>query len=77
MTSTPYSSKSRLHPGYAIEGAWFIMEEAKHRGNDMRLVSLGCRMLDYMWERGWDRGHGGILHSSISTGNPCRSTGTT
>jgi len=46
------------------------MEEAKHRGNDMRLVSLGCRMLDYMWERGWDRGHGGILHFADLHGKP-------
>src|SRR5690606_24244324 len=43
-----------LNPGHAIEGAWFILHEAKRRGGDAELVSLGCRMLDYMWERGWD-----------------------
>jgi hypothetical protein len=59
-----------LHPGHAIEGAWFIMEEAKHRGNDARLVRLGCRMLDYMWERGWDREHGGIRHFVDLHGKP-------
>ena len=59
-----------LHPGHAIEGAWFIMEEAKHRGNDPHLVRLGCRMLDYMWERGWDREHGGIFHFVDLHGKP-------
>ncbi len=51
-----------LNPGHAIEGAWFILEEAKYRGNDPALIDLGCRMLDYMWERGWDKEHGGIIY---------------
>lgn len=51
-----------LNPGHAIEGAWFILHEAKHRNNDARLTALGCRMIDYMWERGWDNEHGGILY---------------
>jgi N-acylglucosamine 2-epimerase len=50
-----------LNPGHAIEGAWFIMWEGKVRG-DEELVRLGCRMLDWMWERGWDEEHGGILY---------------
>ncbi|QNF32283.1 AGE family epimerase/isomerase [Adhaeribacter swui] len=51
-----------LNPGHAIEGAWFILHEAKHRQNDPHLINLGCRMLDYMWERGWDQEYGGILY---------------
>ena len=51
-----------LNPGHAIEGAWFILHEAKHRNNDPHLIKLGCKMLDYMWERGWDKEHGGILY---------------
>jgi N-acylglucosamine 2-epimerase len=51
-----------LNPGHAIEGAWFILEEAMHRNNDPQLVQLGCKMLDYMWERGWDKEYGGILY---------------
>ncbi|MBS1491756.1 MAG: AGE family epimerase/isomerase [Bacteroidetes bacterium] len=51
-----------LNPGHAIEGAWFILHEAKYRNNDPRLISLGCKMLDYMWERGWDKEYGGILY---------------
>jgi len=51
-----------LNPGHALEGAWFILYEAMHRNNDQRLINLGCRMIDYMWERGWDKEHGGILY---------------
>ena len=51
-----------LNPGHAMEGAWFILHEAKHRNNDKQLIDLGCRMLDYMWERGWDKEYGGILY---------------
>ena len=51
-----------LNPGHAIEGAWFILHEAKYRNNDPHLIALGCKMLDYMWERGWDKEHGGILY---------------
>lgn len=51
-----------LNPGHAIEGAWFILHEAKHRNNNPHLIALGCKMLDYMWERGWDKEHGGILY---------------
>ncbi len=51
-----------LNPGHAIEGAWFILYEARKRNNDPHLISLGCRMLDYMWERGWDKEYGGIFY---------------
>ncbi|OOG16025.1 N-acylglucosamine 2-epimerase [Sphingobacterium sp. CZ-UAM] len=51
-----------LNPGHAIEGAWFILHEARYRNGDPDLVGLGCRMLDYMWERGWDKEYGGILY---------------
>jgi N-acylglucosamine 2-epimerase len=51
-----------LNPGHAIEGAWFILHEAKYRNNDPHLIELGCKMLDYMWERGWDTEFGGIFY---------------
>ena len=51
-----------LNPGHAMEGAWFILHEAKHRNNDPELIHLGCRMLDYMWERGWDPQYGGLFY---------------
>ena len=51
-----------LNPGHAMEGAWFILFEARYRNNNPRLIALGCKMLDYMWERGWDKEQGGILY---------------
>ncbi|PTX18047.1 N-acylglucosamine 2-epimerase [Pontibacter mucosus] len=59
-----------LNPGHAIEGAWFILYEARYRNNDPQLIDLGCRMLDYMWERGWDKEHGGILYFRDVYGKP-------
>lgn len=50
-----------LNPGHAIECAWFIMHEG-HYKNDKELINLGVTMLDWMWERGWDKEHGGILY---------------
>lgn len=59
-----------LNPGHAIEGAWFILREAMHRNNDQQLITLGCTMLDYMWERGWDKEYGGILYFRDVYGKP-------
>jgi len=59
-----------LNPGHAIEAAWFILHEAAHRGSDPQLVDLGCRMLDYMWERGWDERYGGIFYFRDVYGRP-------
>ena len=50
-----------LNPGHAIEGAWFILHEGKHR-NDAGLIELGCQMLDWMWARGWDKEFGGLFY---------------
>jgi N-acylglucosamine 2-epimerase len=50
-----------LNPGHAIECAWFILQEARLRG-DASLLQLGCDILDWMYERGWDREHGGLLY---------------
>ena len=51
-----------LTPGHAIEAAWFILQEAKYRGNDPRLVKLGTTILDWMWKWGWDEEYGGIIY---------------
>lgn len=58
-----------LNPGHAIEGAWFIMHEGSLRG-DSRLIQVGCRMLDWMWARGWDTEHGGIFYFRDISGKP-------
>ncbi len=59
-----------ITPGHAIEGAWFILHEAKRRGGDDRLKALGLKMLDYSWEQGWDKEHGGIIYFVDPTGKP-------
>jgi N-acylglucosamine 2-epimerase len=58
-----------LNPGHAIEGAWFIMQEGQLRG-DTQLIEMGRMMLDWMWERGWDRRYGGILYFRDVYGKP-------
>jgi len=58
-----------LNPGHAIECAWFILQEGQWR-EDADLIQLGCQMLDWMWERGWDDEHGGILYFVDVHGGP-------
>jgi len=50
-----------INPGHAIEAAWFIFNEAVYKNNDPHLIETGCKIVDYMWKRGWDREYGGIL----------------
>lgn len=50
-----------LNPGHAIEGAWFVLHEGKHR-KDKKLIDMGLKMLDWMWKRGWDEKHGGLFY---------------
>ena len=59
-----------ITPGHAIEGAWFILHEARRRGGDRELEALGLKMLDYSWRQGWDDEHGGILYFRDPTGRP-------
>ncbi|HID76475.1 MAG TPA: N-acylglucosamine 2-epimerase [Planctomycetaceae bacterium] len=58
-----------LNPGHAIEAAWFVMREGQRRG-DCEWIQLGCRMLDWMWRRGWDAQYGGILYFTDLEGLP-------
>lgn len=58
-----------LNPGHAIECAWFIMHEGRHR-DDQRLIRLGLAILDWMWARGWDTEHGGLLYFRDLHGRP-------
>ena len=52
-----------LNPGHAIECAWFILHEARIREDGAPLLQkLGLQILDWMWARGWDQQHGGILY---------------
>ena len=59
-----------LNPGHSIEAAWFILEEAKYRENDPRLIKMGTTILDWMWKRGWDEEFGGIIYFRDLKGLP-------
>ena len=59
-----------LNPGHAMEAAWFVLNEARHRGNDSALIKMGCQMLDWMWARGWDEECGGIYYFRDVDGKP-------
>ncbi len=59
-----------VNPGHAIETAWFILEEARHRRNDQNLIERGCQILDWSLEFGWDEKYGGILYFKDCKGYP-------
>lgn len=61
----------QVNPGHAIEAAWFILEEARHRGGDARLTQLGLRILDWSLDLGWDAEHGGLYHLRDARRLPC------
>lgn len=60
-----------INPGHAIETAWFIMEEARHRNNDRDLITRACQILDWSLEIGWDHEFGGIYYFKDCKGRPC------
>jgi N-acylglucosamine 2-epimerase len=57
-------------PGHSIELAWFVLHEAKYRGNDQYLKEIGLRILDWSWCQGWDAKYGGILYYRDAKGFP-------
>lgn len=64
-----------LNPGHAIEAAWFLMDEARLRAERspeqaQAWLQLGADILDWSWERGWDREHGGLLYFVDLHGGP-------
>ncbi len=58
-----------LNPGHAIECAWFLMHEGALR-KAWKLITLGATILDWMWKRGWDSEHGGMLYFTDLRGLP-------
>lgn len=61
-----------INPGHCIETAWFILEEAKHRGWDKQLTGLALTILDWSWEWGWDKEFGGIINFRDCRNLPCQ-----
>lgn len=59
-----------VNPGHAIETAWFLMSEGRHRG-EKGLIEKACVILDWSLELGWDKEFGGILYFVDVEGKPC------
>jgi len=51
----------QLNPGHGIEAGWFILHEGKVRNNE-HYKQLGLKIIDYMWQWGWDKEYGGIIY---------------
>ena len=58
-----------VNPGHAIESAWFIMEEYRHR-KAPELLEKSCLILDWSLDIGWDDKYGGILYFVDAEGKP-------
>jgi N-acylglucosamine 2-epimerase len=58
-------------PGHAIEAGWFILEEARLRNRDARLIQIGTTIVNWCFASGWDREFGGILYHRDALGLPC------
>ena len=50
-----------INPGHCIETAWFLMDEARHRG-DASLLETALTILRWSWRWGWDELYGGIIN---------------
>lgn len=59
-----------LNPGHSIEASWFIMNEARLRGGQKHYTELGAKILDWMWDWGWDKEYGGIIYYRDALGMP-------
>ena len=49
-----------LNPGHALESMWFCIEEGKRRG-DRAIIDRAVDIIDWMYQLGYDRQHGGIV----------------
>ncbi len=61
-----------INPGHCIETAWFLLEEASHRGSDSELTEMALTILDWSWEWGWDEEFGGIINFRDCKGFPAQ-----
>jgi N-acylglucosamine 2-epimerase len=59
-----------INPGHGIEAGWFILHEALNRNKDKYLIELGCKIVDYCWQIGWDKEYGGMLYFRDAKGLP-------
>ena len=58
-----------INPGHCIETAWFLLDEARQRGDDA-LRAMALQILDWSWKWGWDEQYGGIINFRDCKGLP-------
>lgn len=51
-----------INPGHCIETSWFIMEEARHRNWDKKLIEMALQIFNWSFKWGWDEQYGGIIN---------------
>lgn len=51
-----------VNPGHCIETGWFILDVARDRKWDRKLVDMGTTVIDWAWEWGWDEPYGGMIN---------------
>ena len=64
-----YTAGRVVNPGHDIECSWFVMEQAKHTG-DEELLKKAQTLFDYAYEGGWDKEYGGLLYFIDCKGLP-------
>lgn len=64
-----YTAGRVVNPGHDIECSWFVMEQAKHTG-DEELRKKAQTLFDYAYESGWDKEYGGLLYFIDCKGLP-------
>ena len=58
-----------INPGHCIETAWFLMDVAVARGDEV-LKETALTILDWSWAWGWDPKYGGIISFKDCRGLP-------
>lgn len=51
-----------INPGHCMETGWFVLNVAQQRGWDPTLVEMGCTIIDWAWQWGWDEQYGGMIN---------------
>lgn len=59
-----------INPGHCMETGWFVLDVARHRGNDPELVKMGTQIIDWAWDWGWDNEFGGMINFKDCKGFP-------
>ena len=58
-----------INPGHAIESAWFLMHEARYRG-DQTITQRALDIIRWSLDIGWDKEYGGLLYFVDYEGKP-------